>query len=261
MKYLSAFILACITIQSIGQGSQTFDVSGNFTVPKGVTTVKFEGWGRGGDAQSNASGTWGGGGGAYGTLTFNGLTPNTVLPFTVGSSVASPNTVFNGLTVFGANGRNPGAANTPGIFVTSFAGGFGSFAGGGGAAAGSTSSGANASGTLNGVGNNGGGSGGGGVPGGGGSLTSGSITGANGRVRFTWSCPSGTISYPNTNLSKSSPQQNVSFSAGLRLLQQAVIPETIRLRTVLLARTVALDFLQRQPSEFIIYLSMPMLLD
>jgi hypothetical protein len=215
MRTILTFILALIISQTFGQGSQTFDVSGNFTVPKGVTSVKFEGWGRGGDSQNNAMGTWGGGGGAYGSLTFSGLTPNSVLAFTVGATVANPNTVFNGFTVFGANGRNPGAANTPNISVTSFAGGFGAFAGGGGAAAGSVSQGANASGTINGTGNNGGGSGGGGIPGGGGSLTSGSLTGANGRAKFTWSCPSGTISYANSNFVKSSAPQTVSFSSGL----------------------------------------------
>jgi len=75
-----AFLLALLTFfsqKSYGQVTQTFNSSGSFIVPAGVTSVTVECWGAGGAGGGNTTnndGAGGGGGGAYSRTTFNGGT-------------------------------------------------------------------------------------------------------------------------------------------------------------------------------------------
>jgi hypothetical protein len=203
---LLKFNFLCLFLFSIPQDffaqptSQTFNVSGTYTVPSGyAANVTIEAWGAGGGGGSNTSGAkGGGGGGAYASLT----TTLTAGSYTV--------------TVGTGGGAGTGGGNSSFTTIVVAEGGFsttGTTGGGGGTTAGSTGSakiaganGANASGDNGGAGGtgaNGGGAGGAGgaanngsgaagtAPGGGGGGKAGpgnggvSGAGASGRVVVT----------------------------------------------------------------------------
>lgn len=128
-------------------GTSTFNASGNFAVPAGITTISYivTGGGGGGGGGSYYRGGGGGGGGGYQTSNAS-VTPSTNLVITVGGG-------GNG----GAGGDNGGGGNAGGnsilgtVGITSGGGGGGgggtqSGYGGGGGAAGS-GGGSNAGGT------------------------------------------------------------------------------------------------------------------
>ncbi|MFN8274431.1 MAG: choice-of-anchor D domain-containing protein [Flavobacteriaceae bacterium] len=82
-KFISLFISLFLLTIGYAQTSQTFNSSGNFVVPAGVTTVTVQLWGAGGGGSSAANASGGGGGGAYTTAVLS-VTPNTTIPVTVG---------------------------------------------------------------------------------------------------------------------------------------------------------------------------------
>lgn len=219
-KYKTCFFLLCFTIvfctfvfaQPV---SQTFNVSGTYTVPTGYSAnVLIEAWGGGGGGGANTSGAkGGGGGGAYASVT----TTLTAGSYTVtigaggGAATNGGNSSFTSIVVAAggsaASGTTGGAGGTTAASTgtTRFAGGSGANAsdrdgGGGGGSATSSANGGNASGTTGGTGQGNGGAGGPGnngdglagiVPGGGGGGKAGpgnasnSGSGANGRVIVT----------------------------------------------------------------------------
>lgn len=178
----------------LGQ-TQTFNVSGTFTVPHKVTSVKAELWGGGGGGgyqqTNNKRGAAGGGGGAFSqknTITVTSGTSYSVVVGTGGqgasNSLSASNggqTSFNGIT---ANGGGAGSGHTAGVGGIAGSNGDINFAGGssvnsssadelggsgGGASANSQNNGANGAasqdknlGGAGGTGVSGGGSGGGG---------------------------------------------------------------------------------------------------
>jgi hypothetical protein len=85
-----------------GSGVQTFNSSGNFYVPAGVTQVEVEIWGGGAGSFASVPGlpSGGGSGGGYARKLVTGLTPGQSLPVTVGAG--------------GAGGTVGGAAAQPG---------------------------------------------------------------------------------------------------------------------------------------------------
>lgn len=113
------FIMALLfTSLSFSQGSQTFNASGTFTVPAGVTSITVQAWGGGGagggssDAPSGeARGGAGGGGGAYASAVLT-VTPGSNLSIVVGVQV-------NG--VLAGNGPNGNASTITGFTAQIFA--------------------------------------------------------------------------------------------------------------------------------------------
>ncbi|HLA54481.1 MAG TPA: hypothetical protein VK623_00125, partial [Flavobacterium sp.] len=71
--------------------SQTFNSSGTFNVPAGVTSVTVEAWGAGGHGGTRlgANGRGGGGGGGAYAMKVISVTPGAVIPVNVGVSGTS----------------------------------------------------------------------------------------------------------------------------------------------------------------------------
>uniref|UniRef100_UPI003594124E glycine-rich domain-containing protein n=1 Tax=Haliscomenobacter sp. TaxID=2717303 RepID=UPI003594124E len=159
------FILACCgLVTSLDAQSLTFNSSGTFIVPTGVTSITVQSWGAGGGGASGSSANrGGGGGGAFATSTF-AVVPGASYTVTVGSGgapgVNGGNSSF-GIVVIAAGGSAaPGglvggagglaSASTPTLGAFSGGNGGGSVAaggddagGGGGGAASSTANGGN----------------------------------------------------------------------------------------------------------------------
>ncbi|GAB1415685.1 hypothetical protein MASR2M117_10910 [Paludibacter sp.] len=98
----------------------TYNTSGSFTVPDGITTIKVETWGgggRGGTRTTNGVGA-GGGGGAY-SASILSVTPNQSYSYTVGtgssSTSAGGDSYFNNATTVMAKGGSSCGdnSNTP----------------------------------------------------------------------------------------------------------------------------------------------------
>ncbi|MFZ1333160.1 MAG: T9SS type A sorting domain-containing protein [Flavobacteriales bacterium] len=168
--------LLLITQLVNAQITQTFNSSGTFVVPAGVSQVTVECWGGGGRGStrtSNGAGG-GGGGGAYSRSTISVIEGNSYT-YTVGagSNSASPggDSWFINATTVMAEGGNSVANNTSGGATGGAAGsGFGTvkFSGGNGANGGSTGGGAGSSAGTAAIGANGSGQNGGNAPAGGG---------------------------------------------------------------------------------------------
>ncbi len=208
-KFFSISLTVVCLFLNIGvfSQSQTFNSSGTFTVPVGVTSVTVKAWGGGGGGRSGNGSTGGGGGGgaAYVSGTLSNLTAGATISVTVGAAgavnggngTASIVSTFSagggGAGTVGAGGAagtaNGGTTNTPGSPGTSSAGGDAGNITGGGGTGGTVGNGANGNGNV------------GGTPGGGGggSGKSGSgAAGGPGRVIISWTCPTVTsLSYPS----------------------------------------------------------------
>ncbi|MGO4822428.1 MULTISPECIES: LamG-like jellyroll fold domain-containing protein [unclassified Flavobacterium] len=208
------------------QGQQTFNTSGSFTVPTGITSITIETWGAGGKGGTRTTngGSGGGGGGAYARKTMT-VTPGTAYTVTVGAGSTSNadggDSWFNNLTtVLAKGGRSVTENNSSGaaggdatscVGDFAFSGGNGANAsasksgGGGGSSAGNNTKGVNSLNASGAIAPIGGGNGGnarsvndgngtiGSSPGGGGGgayrVSSGTRNGgfgANGRVVVTW---------------------------------------------------------------------------
>lgn len=176
---LTTFVAKAQTI------SQTYNVSGTFTVPAGVTSITVEAWGGGGKGGSRTAGSngyGGGGGGAYARKLVTVIPGNTyTVNVGAGATTTAPggDSYFDTVTNIMAKGgssvpdnTSTGAAGGLGLVVggsvgdIAFAGGAGangvagSRGGGGGAAAGTANIGATATNQNGAVGTNGGGNGG-----------------------------------------------------------------------------------------------------
>ncbi|MFV8372501.1 choice-of-anchor D domain-containing protein [Flavobacterium sp. LB2P74] len=218
-----------ITIFAISQTSQTFNTSGTFTVPAGVTSIQVEAWGGGGKGGKKTSGNsayGGGGGGAYAKKLVT-VTPGTTYTVTVGigsntqTTTAASNSWFDNNTSILAKGGNSvldnstlGAAGGSlssciGDFVLSGGNGANSITngGGGGSSAGTALNGTTATSQTGAIAPSGGGNGGNGSTGsatttgsspggggGGGKNNDDGANGANGKVILTWSCPNYSLS-------------------------------------------------------------------
>ena len=205
-RWISGVAFLLISHGIWGQ-TQTFTVSGTFTVPAGVTSINVECWGAGGaggGSSANNNGGSGGGGGGYASASLT-VTPNQSIPFTVGvggTGVVAGNgndgtsTSFLTLT---SNGGTGGAANTGAAGIGGSASGgttnttgnngiVGANSGGNGGAG--ANGGAGGTGSTNAVGGDGaspGGGGGGGERGGGNNYAGGN--GGTGRVVISWTPP------------------------------------------------------------------------
>ncbi|MDR7372602.1 PKD-like domain-containing protein, partial [Flavobacterium aquidurense] len=168
-KLLFCTLFFIISFFSYGQSPQTFNSSGNFVVPPGVTSLTVEVWGAGGAGGGSTGGDssagGGGGGGAYTKNTSVPVLANASIPFIVGTGGIGGTTGNGGnglsssfLTVsagggFGGrgsvNGGTGGARGTGGTNGGNGADGntYGPVAlsGGGGGSAGSGGAGGNAS--------------------------------------------------------------------------------------------------------------------
>lgn len=226
-KLALTVLLLLFTLVSYSQTqSQTFNSSGTFTIPAGVTSITVEAWGGGGKAGNRTSNgaTGGGGGGAYSSSVLT-VTPGTTYTVTVGtgstSAAAGGDSWFNSTSTLLAKGgnssaNNSNAAGTGGLASAGVgtikhdggsgaAGSNGNYGGGGGSSAGSAANGttttnANGAGAPanggdggNGTNNNGNGSNGSTPGGGGGGCRSGNMNpnrsggnGANGRIKVSW---------------------------------------------------------------------------
>ncbi|HLO58912.1 MAG TPA: PKD-like domain-containing protein [Bacteroidales bacterium] len=93
LVFLVFLLFACLN-SGIGQtNSVTFTSgTGSWMVPAGVTDVIIECWGAGGGGSNRGGAAGGGGGGAYSRGTLTGLTPGSLLNYTVGAG----GTVGNG---------------------------------------------------------------------------------------------------------------------------------------------------------------------
>jgi len=127
-------LIACIG-NSNGQ-TQTFETSGTFTLPAGITSLTVDAWGGGAGGSSRSGAAGGGGGGAYTKGTLTGLTPGSTITITVGtggaagaaglaSSVAG--IVANGGSSTNSRDGGIGGISSPisGFVTASFAGGNG----------------------------------------------------------------------------------------------------------------------------------------
>jgi subtilisin-like proprotein convertase family protein len=177
------FLLVALLTQATAQVVSTYDASGTFVVPAGVTQVTVECWGgggRGGTRTNNGPGG-GGGGGAYARSVLT-VSPGTyTVTVGAGSSSASPggDSWFGSATTILAKGggsvSNNNPAGAPGglasqcIGTVTFSGGNGasgsgsggtSVSGGGGSSAGTAAAGNNGSGSTGATAPTGGGNGG-----------------------------------------------------------------------------------------------------
>src|SRR6188768_1046214 len=88
MPLTGVFLLTLVLItKANAQATQTFNSSGTFTVPAGVTSISVEVWGAGGaggGATGNPGAGGGGAGGAYAKNTFT-VTPGTSYIINVGN--------------------------------------------------------------------------------------------------------------------------------------------------------------------------------
>ena len=165
--------------------SVTFNTSGSWVAPTGVTSVTVEVWGGGGKG-GDASGSGeqeggGGGGGAYSIKNSIAVTPGNSYSYVVGAgatgSSAGGNSYFINTSTVLAKGGNSVATNSTGgvsggssgsgVGDTKFSGGSGAnassgsnYGGGGGSSAGTAANGGNASNSTGGTAPTGGGSGG-----------------------------------------------------------------------------------------------------
>jgi hypothetical protein len=163
-KNLTLVLLLLFTAAIGFAQNQTFNTSGTFTPPAGVTVVTVEAWGGGGKGGSRtASGVGGGGGGGGYTRKVMTVVPGNNYNVVVGngsttSSVAGGDTYFIDNTTVLAKGGNSVANNSAAGAAggattiygdTSFAGGNGAtgvtsfYGGGGGSSAGTGSNGGN----------------------------------------------------------------------------------------------------------------------
>lgn len=143
--------LLLITFLGFSQSPQTFNSTGTWTCPAGVTSIDVEAWGAGGAGggnTANTDGSGGGGGGAYSKSTI-AVTPGTTYTVTVGTGgigsfingTAGGDSWFNttgtllakggnggisGTLVSGAAGGNGGSAAS-GVGTTKFSGGNGGY--------------------------------------------------------------------------------------------------------------------------------------
>ena len=220
---------------SFGQISQTFNSSGSFTIPPGVTSITAQVWGAGENGK-NDSNYGGGGGGAFAQSTFN-VTPGVVYSIDVGSngyiggnsSISLSGTPIVRAEGGGQNGYQQGGRASASIGTIRYSGGNGHrstiYYGGGGGSAGSTGNGSDANLYLGGNGGSGisgdGGNGSSNFPGignapgaGGGEGRYTSSAGASGRVIVTWTCPTtaGTLS-GNQYLCRYAPNNTTTFSS------------------------------------------------
>lgn len=169
MKKIYTLFTISLSALTVGaqSGSQEFTVSGDFTVPAGVTEITIEVIGGGGGGGTNGSGGGGGGGYAMGTYAVN---PGDLIPVVVG---------------IGGESSMPGETTSVGAFIEATGGGAGTWIpnpdiGGGGAG------GMGSGGTVN----HSGGVGGGGYwtyfGGGGGGAAGSDGNGANGGDTIPW---------------------------------------------------------------------------
>lgn len=164
-KLALTLLLLLFTLVSYSQQSQTFNSSGTFIVPAGVTSITVEAWGGGGKAGNRtSSGTTGGaGGGAYSSSVLT-VTPGNTYTVTVGtgstSTAAGGDSWFNSTAILLAKGGNSSANNSntagtgglasAGVGTIKYNGGNGAagstgdYGGGGGSSAGSAANGTNA---------------------------------------------------------------------------------------------------------------------
>lgn len=206
---------------SSSHGQQTFNTGGSQTwvVPFGVTKIRFECWGRGGNGGSSALGEGGGSGGPYARRNASTVIPRETLTLVVANSTNVFSSVTNAAATLlgragpGTNGTGQAggvasqATSQGDVLFIGGSGGAGDATGGGGggssggpAAAGVVGAAASGTGGAGGTppagggaGGNGGNTGangsngtqpGGGGGGGGDAATAG--TGADGRIVITW---------------------------------------------------------------------------
>lgn len=233
MNYTRIFftLITIICLKSIGFSQITYNSSGVYNKPAGITTLSIEAWGGGGGA-TRGNGNEGGGGGGYSRIYFTVPSAASSYTVTVGiggaggaNSTNGGNSLVTGAGVsITANGGGAGDSGGVGGTGTTRNGGNGganvNSGGGGGGAGGATNALGNGSPGTNNMGGEGGKSGTGGDGGHGGTGTNGNATnglapgggggaggnngtsgnGANGRVIIgeCVSAPSATISYsPN----------------------------------------------------------------
>lgn len=167
------FAFSSYTSFSQTQTTQTFNTSGTFTVPAGITSITVEAWGGGGKGGSRTTTgvAGGGGGGAYskGTLP---VTPGQSYNFTVGAgsstTAAGGDSWFNTASILMAKGGSSvandnlsgasGGLAGAGVGTLKYNGGTGGSAssgantsGGGGSSAGSASVGTNGNSNIGGI--------------------------------------------------------------------------------------------------------------
>jgi hypothetical protein len=170
---LLAFLLILSSHSFAQPASQTFNVSGTYTIPVGFTaSVTIQTWGAGGYGGTGSGGHGGGGGGAYSTLTTTLSAGSYNVIVGAGGTSITPNggnSSFAALVA--AGGGFAGTTGTGGvggtvITGTGFSGGngastSGNSGGGGGGSATSSGNGGNGTGVTGGTGQ---GTGGGGAP-------------------------------------------------------------------------------------------------
>ncbi len=116
--------------------TQTFNSSGTFTVPAGVTSIMVECWGAGGGGSSRGGASGGGGGGAYTRGLLTNLVPGATITVTVGTGGSAGNdggqssvgsiVANGGVATSTRTGGNGGEASaTGGNIIASFRGGNG----------------------------------------------------------------------------------------------------------------------------------------
>jgi hypothetical protein len=110
LQRIPLFILAfCGLVNGLHAQSLTFNSSGTFIVPPGVTSITVQAWGAGGgSAGGGIGGRAGGGGGAFATKII-AVTPGTSYTVTVGSGGAPGSTGGNssfGVEVIAVGGSN-----------------------------------------------------------------------------------------------------------------------------------------------------------
>ncbi|RZJ32926.1 MAG: choice-of-anchor D domain-containing protein, partial [Flavobacterium sp.] len=115
-----ALLLQFVTVFTYAQ-SQTFNASGTFVVPAGVTTLTVEAWGGGGKGGTRTTnGNSGGGGGGGYARKLVSVTPGASYTVNVGTGSTTPGTPGNGSwfntsgTVFAAGGNSPATDNASG---------------------------------------------------------------------------------------------------------------------------------------------------
>ncbi|MFA5647198.1 MAG: hypothetical protein WC951_02710 [Bacteroidales bacterium] len=217
LSFTTLFALLLLSSGVVGQAiTETYNTTGTFTVPAGVTEITVEVWGAGGGgggSNSNNAGGSGGGGGGYALQVFS-VTPGQVIPYSVGAGgnagAANGGNGGNGgattILTLTANGGTGGGGNAGAIGqggsatggATNLSGGNGTQGGGSGGDGGNGANGGDGGdGNTDGAGDNGTAPGGGG---GGGERFNGYIfgigasnyaggSGANGQVKITYATP------------------------------------------------------------------------